>query len=220
MKVYIDISQIIKANWYIKNKIGSSKSLTKLVDDNIGNIIFEINKQYKVDDIILAEDSRIYFRKALYPLYKGHRIVDEAYNDVKSKTILDLREIYNYKVYDGLEADDIMYLETVHNPGIIVSSDQDLKQTNQIIYNPVHKAQVIYYHTNKDLILKILRGCPSDNVPKLVDRLRSNLIHPMDSIKETCLKFVTEKEYSLNYELVVFDMTTYLKYLNMKNYKK
>jgi len=42
----------------------------------------------------------------------------------------------------------------------------------------------------------------------------------MDPIRETCLQFVTEKEYSLNYELVVFDMTTYLKYVDLKNYKK
>lgn len=220
MKVYIDISQIVKANWYIKNKIGSSRSLSKLVDDNIGNIIFEISKQYKVSDIILAEDSKTYFRKSLYPLYKGHRIVDESYNDLKSKTILDLREIYNHKVYEGLEADDIMYLETAHNPGIIVSSDQDLRQTNQIIFNPVTKLQVIYRHTNKDLILKIIRGCSSDNVPKLINRFKSKLVHQNDPVKETCLQFVTEKEYSLNYELVVFDMTTYLKYVDLKNYKK
>lgn len=220
MKVYIDISQIIKANWYIKNKIGSSRSLSKLVDDNIGNIIFEISKQYKVSDIILAEDSKTYFRKSLYPLYKGHRIVDESYNDLKSKTILDLREIYNYKVYDGLEADDIMYLETKDTPGIIVSSDQDLRQTNQIIFNPVSKLKVIYNYTNKDMIMKILTGCKSDNVPKLIKRFNGKTIYPNDPIKETCLIFVSEKEYSLNYELVVFDMATYLKYVDLKNYKK
>ncbi len=218
MKVYIDISQIIKANWYIKNKIGSSRSLTSLVDDNIGNIVFEINKKYKIQGIILAEDSKTYFRKKIYPLYKGQRVIDQAYNEVKEKTIIELREIYNHKVYEGLEADDIMYLETRNNKGIIVSSDQDLRQTNQIIYNPVSKKQVEYSYTNKDLIMKIITGCRSDNVPRLVKRFNGKTIKSDDPVKETCLNFITEKEYLLNYELVIFDRNTYQKYVDLKNY--
>jgi len=113
---------------------------------NLSNILFEATKGARAE-VILCNDSQTNFRKQIYPNYKGSRTFNHDYHRrfqyVKDK--LD----YEMKMVEGLEADDVIYLNSDNN-SIIVSNDHDLKQCGSKMFSPSKKglyiALILLYH--------------------------------------------------------------------------
>ena len=99
----------------------------------------ELNKVTKAmmdDDFILYFSSTENFRKKIYPDYKGHRMKRKPLG--YKRLVNYCRENYNFKLIEGLEADDTIGIEATRhaNPSnIIVSPDKDLKQIPSVLWN-------------------------------------------------------------------------------------
>ena len=99
----------------------------------------ELNKVTKAmmdDDFILYFSSTENFRKKIYPDYKGHRMKRKPLG--YKRLVNYCRENHNFKLIEGLEADDTIGIEATRhaNPNnIIVSPDKDLKQIPSVLWN-------------------------------------------------------------------------------------
>ena len=99
----------------------------------------ELNKVTKAmmdDDFILYFSSTENFRKKIYPNYKGHRMKRKPLG--YKRLVNYCRENHNFKLIEGLEADDTIGIEATRhaNPSnIIVSPDKDLKQIPSVLWN-------------------------------------------------------------------------------------
>ena len=99
----------------------------------------ELNKVTKAmmdDDFILYFSSTENFRKKIYPDYKGHRMKRKPLG--YKRLVNYCRENHNFKLIEGLEADDTIGIEATRhaNPSnIIVSPDKDLKQIPSVLWN-------------------------------------------------------------------------------------
>lgn len=189
MMTVIDFSIIYSACWYITKKfvqnpddIDAEKFFDR-VNDSLVKVCFDCTGTYDLDRLVICLDSRDCFRKEILPEYKGTREKKpQRFYDVKNHCIERLWEIYHdqIRIQDGLEADDLVYLECVKLQGgaYIVSSDADLHQAagmglfNQYI-DPVHyfdffKHRIIEVDPLTTMISKVLRGDKGDNVPSPV----------------------------------------------------
>lgn len=155
----------------------------------------KFGKEY--GDVIIASDSRKYWRKSVFPFYKAHRAADREKSDLDWKLIFDtlssirddLRENFPYKVIEveGAEADDIIgvlakwsqenELKQVGileepQPVLILSSDQDNFQCHQFKnvkqFAPMHKKFVKPTNAKQALIDKICTGDRGDGIPNIM----------------------------------------------------
>ena len=99
----------------------------------------ELNKVTKAmmdDDFILYFSSTENFRKKIYPDYKGHRMKRKPLG--YKRLVNYCRENHNFKLIEGLEADDTIGIEGTRHAdpsNIIVSPDKDLKQIPSVLWN-------------------------------------------------------------------------------------
>ena len=99
----------------------------------------ELNKVTKAmmdDDFILYFSSTENFRKKIYPDYKGHRMKRKPLG--YKRLVNYCRENHNFKLIEGLEADDTIGIEATrhaNSSNIIVSPDKDLKQIPSVLWN-------------------------------------------------------------------------------------
>ena len=99
----------------------------------------ELNKVTKAmmdDDFILYFSSTENFRKKIYPDYKGHRMKRKPLG--YKRLVNYCRDNHNFKLIEGLEADDTIGIEATRHPdpsNIIVSPDKDLKQIPSVLWN-------------------------------------------------------------------------------------
>ena len=99
----------------------------------------ELNKVTKAmmdDDFILYFSSTENFRKKIYPDYKGHRMKRKPLG--YKRLVNYCRENHNFKLIEGLEADDTIGIEATRhaNPNnIIVSPDKDMRQIPSVLWN-------------------------------------------------------------------------------------
>ena len=99
----------------------------------------ELNKVTKAmmdDDFILYFSSTENFRKKIYPDYKGHRMKRKPLG--YKRLVNYCRENHNFKLIEGLEADDTIGIEATRHSdpsNIIVSPDKDLKQIPSVLWN-------------------------------------------------------------------------------------
>ena len=99
----------------------------------------ELNKVTKAmmdDDFILYFSSTENFRKKIYPDYKGHRMKRKPLG--YKRLVNYCRENHNFKLIEGLEADDTIGIEATRHAdpsNIIVSPDKDLKQIPSVLWN-------------------------------------------------------------------------------------
>ncbi len=86
------------------------------------------------DHTIVCMDGPPYFRKQLFPAYKGTREVDEVLNQVKRNVVKELQaQGYTYCRVEGFEADDLLATLALKYRGVIrdirlISSDKDVAQ--------------------------------------------------------------------------------------------
>ena len=161
------------------------------------------------------------WRNTIYDKYKQTRIKKNNFNSEIFVIFEEYLNNNNYKTcrYDNLEADDIVYLiqKKIKEKCniIIITNDNDYLQmysSNIKIFNMQLKdiSLRINFNPNVELLLKIIIGDKSDNIPKIINGIR----------KDTAIKIalMPEKErinylisinaydnYNLNKKLIDFN---------------
>ena len=185
--ILFDFNQIVISN--LMEQIGSSKKPVEedLVRHMILNSIRSNIKKFRdYGEVIIACDSKHYWRRDVFPFYKGNRkknrdssghdwaSIFECMNKVRS----ELKEFAPYKVIDieGAEADDIIgvlvqqYSEK--EKVIILSSDKDFVQlqTNSNVqqYSPSMKKFIKTDNAADQLKELIINGDKGDGVPNIL----------------------------------------------------
>ena len=185
--ILFDFNQIVISN--LMEQIGSSKKPVEedLVRHMILNSIRSNIKKFKsYGEVIIACDSKHYWRRDVFPIYKGIRkksrdssghdwaSIFECMNKVRS----ELKEFAPYKVIDieGAEADDIIGVLVQHysekEKVIILSSDKDFVQlqTNSNVqqYSPSMKKFIKTDNAADQLKELIINGDKGDGVPNIL----------------------------------------------------
>ena len=156
----------------------------KLVRHMVLTSLLSYEKIYASEygEIVLAYDSKHYWRKEVFPYYKQNRKKDREKSshdwgnifEVLNKIRDEIKFYFPYKVIEvlGAEADDV--ISTIcKNKGdekvLILSGDKDFIQLQKYPgikqFNPIMKKEVI--HENPHVFVKehILKGDKSDGIP-------------------------------------------------------
>ena len=100
------------------------------------NELNKVTKAMMEDDFILYFSSTKNFRKKIYPDYKGHRMKRKPLG--YKRLVNYCRENHNFKLIEGLEADDTIGIEATRfaDPNnIIVSPDKDMRQIPSTLWD-------------------------------------------------------------------------------------
>lgn len=199
--IIIDYSQTVISN--LMAEIGNRKDIDIEVD-LIRHMVLNSIRSYKVKfgreygDIVIACDSKKYWRKEQFKYYKANRkkareesgynwpLIFDTINLIKS----ELTQFFPYKVIEieGAEADDVIAtlakwsadndfkegtLVPEPNPLLIVSGDHDFIQLQQYRhvkqYSPIHKKFIKAESSPSAYILEhIIRGDKGDGVPNVL----------------------------------------------------
>lgn len=182
-----DFNQIVIAN--LMEQIGSTKTAVdeSLVRHMVLNTIrANVRKYREYGEVVIACDSKHYWRRDIFPNYKSNRKKnrDSSGHDwasifeCMSKVREELKEHSPYKVIDvyGAEADDVIGVLTqaygLREKIMILSSDKDFVQlqTNPNVkqYSPSMKKNI----TTDDPIVQlkelIIRGDTGDGIPNIL----------------------------------------------------
>lgn len=190
--VLLDFSQICLSNLMVQTGNGRSPISEDLVRHMILNSLRAYNKKYRgiFGELVIACDSKNYWRKEVFPYYKGSRkkMREKSSFDWKgafeniSLVKEELKEVFPHKVMevDGCEADDIIgflgltksYTEKV----MIVSGDEDFCQLQgkgifQLSqYSPIVKKELKIEDPAAFLKEHIIQGDSGDGVPNILSR--------------------------------------------------
>lgn len=139
--------------------------------EDFKNIISNMLKRTKSDDLLICFSDSINFRYEVYPQYKHNRKELE-----KPKLFYELKsfamEKYPFKVKENLEADDVIGILATLYPlkkkeCVIASIDKDLKQIPGVHYN--WKNDEIYtvdeFEADYWFYFQTLAGDPTDGYP-------------------------------------------------------
>jgi hypothetical protein len=180
--VFLDLSGIILPpliDYYSKEKEQISEKVVRSV---ILHKLFEYKLKYKHPKVVVALDSKAYWRKDVFPYYKQNRTA------ARDKSIFNWPEYY--KIFDGLkqelkenipytfievakcEADDIIYVlaANVTKEHIIVSGDKDLIQIqykNPFAKQWSNKQQKYLDTVDYCLNTHIIKGDSADGIPNI-----------------------------------------------------
>lgn len=185
--ILIDFSQLVIATavqYHVMNKEQIDLPLLRHIALN--TILNNKDKLKKFGpEVVLCMDGRNYWRKEVFPLYKGHRKEAQkkdtfdwsgffsAFNDLK----IEFKENLPYKCIevDRAEADDIIAVlsevYSAHEPVVIVSSDNDFLQLSQKFknvhqYSPYMK-KMISDKNDYSLFEHVIRGDAGDGIPNI-----------------------------------------------------
>ena len=153
------------------------------------NTLYSIkNKLSKYnDEVVVAFDSRNYWRRDLFPLYKKHREKEHEKSDFDwdvffecmNQLKIEFKENLPFKILeiDKAEADDIIAVLCqeygMKRDICISSSDKDFLQLqtddNLVVqYSPWHKGFRDRKKVEYDLFTHIVKGDKDDNVPNIL----------------------------------------------------
>ena len=188
--ILVDYSQVTISNIMMQYKTFGSLD-EGMIRHMILNSIRAYRKKFsdKYGELVICCDDRHYWRKDLYPEYKGHRKKDQANDDFDWNTLFkhlntikdELREFFPYQVIQAetAEADDIIGTlchqfgsQLGGDPILILSGDKDFKQlqvySNVDQYAPVQKKWI--KEPNAAMFLKehILIGDKGDGIPNFL----------------------------------------------------
>lgn len=142
----------------------------EVLDEQIKGIM----KKVEADEYILCLTGANNFRKKHFPTYKSNRVDKKplGYSQLKAYAM----EAHPYKIYDELEADDVMgIMATKKNPDgieyVIHSDDKDMRTIPALYYDRFVKKVVkiteiealrfLYYQILKGDITDGYKGCPN-----------------------------------------------------------
>jgi 5'-3' exonuclease len=172
-------------------QIGSNPKM-KLDESLIRHMVLNSLRSYakqfksKYGDIVVACDSKRYWRRDIFPFYKAHRKADREKSEFDWHLIFqtlnkirdELKENFPYKVIevDGAEADDIIGVLTArmaaHEEVLILSSDKDFvqlqKYQNVVQYSPILKRFVKTENAHEYIREHIIRGDRGDGIPNFL----------------------------------------------------
>jgi 5'-3' exonuclease len=189
MSILIDLNQVLISN--LMQQIGSNPKMKLdegLIRHMVLNSLRSYSRQFKSQygDIVVACDSKHYWRRDIFPFYKAHRKKDREKSEFDWHLIFDtlnkirdeLKENFPYKVLevDGAEADDIIAVLTArlspHESVLILSSDKDFvqlqKYANVAQYSPILKRFIRTENPAEYIKEHIIRGDKGDGIPNFL----------------------------------------------------
>ena len=185
--IIIDMNQITVASLMMHLNMTKSKE----PDENIvRHMILNSVRMYRTQfteeygEVVLAYDSKHYWRRDFFPNYKASRRKGREKSDLDWDAIFEvLNKIkaefkdnlpYKYLEVYGAEADDIIatLVKNKKEPIMIVSGDKDFIQLQKYSdvkqYSPILKKYVNGHDPNTYIKEHILKGDTSDGVPNVL----------------------------------------------------
>jgi hypothetical protein len=187
--ILIDLNQVLISN--LMQQINSNPKM-KLDEPLIRHMVLNSLRSYakqfksKYGDIVVACDSKKYWRRDIFPFYKAHRKSDREKSEFDWHLIFqtlnkirdELKENFPYKVIevDGAEADDVIGVLTArlaaHQEILILSSDKDFVQLQKypgvVQYSPILKRFVKTEDPLNYVKEHIIRGDRGDGIPNFL----------------------------------------------------
>lgn len=184
--IIIDMNQIMISN--LMAQLKNDKLNEKLVRHMVLSSLRSYEQKYgeKYGEMVLAYDSKQYWRKTYFPYYKQNRKKDReksqhdwsAIFDVLNKIRDEIREYFPYKVVEvlGAEADDVIST-LCKNKGpkeliLILSGDKDFIQLHKYPgvyqYNPITKKSLGFDNPHAYIKEHIIKGDKSDGIPNFL----------------------------------------------------
>ena len=187
--ILIDLNQVLISN--LMQQINSNPKM-KLDEPLIRHMVLNSLRSYakqfksKYGDIVVACDSKKYWRRDIFPFYKAHRKSDREKSEFDWHLIFqtlnkirdELKENFPYKVIEveGAEADDVIGVLTArlaaHEEILILSSDKDFVQLQKypgvVQYSPILKRFVKTEDPLNYVKEHIIRGDRVDGIPNFL----------------------------------------------------
>jgi 5'-3' exonuclease len=187
--ILIDLNQVLISN--LMQQIGSNPKVQldeALIRHMVLNSLRSYAKQFKskYGEIVVACDSRKYWRRDVFPFYKAHRKTDREKSafdwhlifETLNKIRDELKENFPYKVVEveGAEADDVIAVLTgrmaPNEDILILSSDKDFvqlqKYPNVSQYSPILKRFIKTENPAEYIKEHIIRGDRGDGIPNFL----------------------------------------------------
>lgn len=189
MTILIDLNQVLISN--LMQQINSNPKV-KLDENLIRHMVLNSLRSYsrqfrsKYGEIVVACDSKKYWRRDVFPFYKAHRKKDREKSEFDWHLIFEtlnkirdeLKENFPYRVIEveGAEADDVIGVLTArlapHQEILILSSDKDFvqlqKYPNVSQYSPILKRFVKTEDPQQYIREHIIRGDRGDGIPNFL----------------------------------------------------
>ena len=185
--IVIDMNQISVASLMMHLHMNKGELDEDMVRHMILNSVRMYRTMFNEDygEIVLAYDSRAYWRKEIFPQYKSNRRKNREEDDKDWDSIFDvlnnikeeIKEFLPYKVIEvyGAEADDVIATLCKHYQNekvMIVSGDKDFiqlqKYDNVKQYSPITKKLVDGIDPKVYIKEHVLKGDKSDGVPNVL----------------------------------------------------
>jgi len=184
--IIIDMNQIMISN--LMAQLKSDRLNEKLVRHMVLNSLRAYEQKYgeKYGEMVLAYDSKQYWRKQVFPYYKQNRKKDRQRSghdwssifEVLNKIRDEIKEHFPYKVVEvlGAEADDVIST-LCKNKGpkeliLILSGDKDFIQLHKYPgvyqYNPIAKKNMGFDDPHLFIREHIIKGDKSDGIPNFL----------------------------------------------------
>jgi hypothetical protein len=195
--ILIDMNQIMISNLMMQLKGDALNE--NLVRHMVLTALRAFERQYSptYGEVVLAYDSKHYWRKEEFPYYKQNRKKDrEASNldwnaifEVLNKIRDEIRTYFPYKVVEvyGAEADDVISTLTTYQSYrniklekegkqpekvLILSGDKDFIQLQRYPfvkqYNPILKKEIKHDNPKEYILEHIIKGDKSDGIPNFL----------------------------------------------------
>ena len=185
--IVIDMNQISVASLMMHLHMNKGELEEDMVRHMILNSVRMYRTMFNEDygEIVLAYDTRAYWRKEIFPQYKSNRRKNREEDDKDWDSIFDvlnnikeeIKEFLPYKVVEvyGAEADDVIATLCKHYQNekvMIVSGDKDFiqlqKYDNVKQYSPITKKLVDGVDPKVYIKEHVLKGDKSDGVPNVL----------------------------------------------------
>ena len=185
--IVIDMNQISVASLMMHLHMNKGELEEDMVRHMILNSVRMYRTMFNEDygEIVLAYDSRAYWRKEFFPQYKSNRRKNREQDDKDWDSIFgvlnnikeEVKEFLPYKVVEvyGAEADDVIAILCKHYQDekvMIVSGDKDFiqlqKYDNVKQYSPITKKLVDGVDPKVYIKEHVLKGDKSDGVPNVL----------------------------------------------------
>ena len=187
--IIIDMNQIALASVMMQLRMDETTEVSEdmvrhMILNSIRNYVMQFKSDYVESDadVILAWDSKHYWRRDYYPQYKagrrkGSQESDLDWNEifgVTNKIRDEIKENMPYKSVEvyGAEADDIIAIvSNSYDKVMIISSDKDFIQLhtgNIKQWSPVTKQEVNGHDPDTYIKEHVLKGDSGDGVPNVL----------------------------------------------------
>jgi hypothetical protein len=186
----MDFSQVTLSN--IMMQIGNHTN-AQIEEAMVRHMILNSIRMYRskfgseYGELIIACDSKNYWRRSLFPYYKANRKKSQAASELDWKAIFDclskiraeIKEFFPYRVIDieTAEADDVIgtlceEFGDTYEKILILSGDKDFQQLQKFRnvqqYDPVQKKKIICNNPEQFLVEHIIKGDAGDGIPNVL----------------------------------------------------